>query len=414
MYKGATQVYQSDRFSRSATRNNMSSDPHTQGNGEIALCRRCNGEAATHQIRSDGVCELVPLEAAANIYADQPRKCFVAYVTTKAVKRMETYKIRGSTKVARRLLFPLSFGPSSASLLHILDQHIQGQYTRMNRAAYELVVVHINLYVDPVDRKDADDLLEKYKSRFPRHTYFTLNLEDALLLDGIDWKALNMEEPSQTQNAADRFQTLLGSMSSATSRSDIVSTLLTRLLVDVAKKNECESILFGDSTTRLAEKTLTETAKGRGFSLPWQVSDGASSYGIGFNYPLRDLLKKEIHTFSSLTTPPLTDLVVYQKSSSHTSASSKTTTIDDLMAQYFESVEENFPSIVANVVRTTSKLKSLPGDDTTSCGLCGLPVAKGTDGIYGWGGDQNTSSRPIEESDPHGILCYGCSRSINS
>lgn len=355
-----------------------------------------------------------PLKRLSTFTLTLSRKCFVAYVTTKAVKRIETYKIRGSTKVARRLLFPLSFGPSSASLLHILDQHIEGQYKRMNRAAYELVVVHINLYVDPVDRKDADAMLEKYKSRFPRHIYSTLNLEDALLLDGIDWKALNMEEPSHTQNPADRLQTLLGSMSSATSRSDIVSSLLTRLLVDVSKKNECESILFGDSTTRLAEKTLTETAKGRGFSLPWQVSDGASSYGIGFNYPLRDLLKKEIHTFSSLTSPPLTDLVLYQKSSSHISASSKTTTIDDLMAQYFESVEENFPSIVANVVRTTSKLKSLPDDDTTSCGFCGLPVAKGTDGICGWGGDQNTSSRPTEDNAHHGILCYGCSRSINS
>ena len=87
------------------------------------------------------------------------------------------------------------------------------------------------------------------------------------------------------------------------------------------------------------------------------------------------------------------------------------------MTQYFESVEENYPSIVANVVRTGSKLE-MPkqiGDDD-ACGLCGIPVAKGTDGIYGWGGDQTSANKAAKHGLPaktQGILCYGCSRSIN-
>ncbi|TVY58331.1 Cytoplasmic tRNA 2-thiolation protein 2 [Lachnellula cervina] len=345
------------------------------------------------------------------------QECFCQYVATKTVKRMETYRIRGSTiKAQRKLLLPLSFGPSSSSLLQILDHHIEGQHARMNRSGYELFVVHIDVFLDPADRKDAAELLEKYKSRYSRHTYSSFGLEEALLLDGIDWKALGvprLEEAEFEKPATERLQQLLGSMSSATSGADIASTLLTRLLVDVAKRHDCESILFGESTTRLAEKTLTETAKGRGFSLPWQVSDGASPYGIGFNYPLRDLLKKELVTYTSLTSPPLAELVIFQEKLSNISASSKTTTIDDLMVQYFESVEENYPSIVANVVRTSSKLQSLTGNDNKECGLCGLPVAEGTDGIYGWGGDQNSDSRPAREDGQYGVLCYGCSRSIN-
>ncbi|PMD59053.1 uncharacterized protein K444DRAFT_643761 [Hyaloscypha bicolor E] len=366
-----------------------------------SLCKRCNEENAVQSIRSERVCD----------------KCFSQYVTTKAIKRMETYRVRGSTaKAARKLLFPLSFGPSSASLLHILDQHLQGQYDRMNRAAYELIVLHIDLHLDVADRKDTSELLEKYKSRFPRHTYSSLGLEQALLLDGIDWKALNMPEPPQDisqKSGTERLQQLIGSMPSATSRTDVITTLLTRLLVDIAKRNGCESILFADSTTRLAEKTLTETAKGRGFSLPWQVSDGMSPHGVGFNYPLRDLLKKELVTFSSLAIPPLADFIISHGPSSQISASSKLTTINDLMAQYFESVEENYPSIVANVVRTSSKLQPLTGDETTACGLCGLPVAEGTDGIYGWGGGQNSASRAAKQDGSHEVLCYGCSRSLN-
>lgn len=324
--------------------------------------------------------------------------------------------MRGSTKAPKKLLFPLSFGPSSASLLHILDQHLQGQYDRMNRASYELHVVHIDIFVDDADRKDSAALLEEYKTRFPRHAYSSFGLEDALLLDNIDWKALGLTDPSDDFvhiPGTQKLQALIGSMPSATSRQDVATTLLTQLLVDVAKRNDCESILFGDSTTRLAEKTLAETAKGRGFSLPWQVSDGMSSHGVAFNYPIRDLLKKELVTFTSLTSPPLTDMIVYQNAASHVSASSKLTTIDDLMIQYFESVEQNYPSIVANVVRTSSKLKPMSGDAAAGCGLCGLPVSEGTDGIFGWGGDQNSDPRPVRESSEERVLCYGCSRSIN-
>lgn len=330
---------------------------------------------------------------------------------------METYRVRGSTKTTKKLLLPLSFGPSSAALLHILDQHLQRQYDKMNRAAYELLVVHVDLYLEDADRKNSFELLEKYKARFSRHTYSNFGLEEALLLGDIDWKPLGIARPPSSTSerpGIERLRQFIGSMQSPTSRADVVSTLLTRLLVDLAKRNNCENILFGDSTTRLAERTLTETAKGRGFSLPWQVSDGISPYGIGFNYPLRDLLKKELVTFSSLAIPPITDLIIHQEPSSHISASSKTTTIDDLMAQYFETVEENYPSIVANVVRTSSKLMPLICDDNTACGICGLPVAEGTDGIFGWGGDQNSGSRPARENGHDDVLCYGCSRSINS
>lgn len=280
----------------------------------------------------------------------------------------------------------------------------------MNRAAYELVVIHIEQHVEAADRENTSIILGKYKSRYPRHSYLSIGLEEALSLKDINWDALGISQlPTEEAGkpATESLQQLIGALPSATSRADILSTLLTRLLVDVAKRNDCESILFGDSTTKLAEKTLTETAKGRGFSLPWQVADGNSPYGVGFNYPMRDLLKKELVAFSSLVA--LDDLVTYDKVSSPVSVSSKSTTIDDLMAQYFESVEENYPSIVANVVRTSSKLKPLASESTTACSLCGLPVEEGTDGIFGWGGDQNSSARPTTEN----ILCYGCSRSVN-
>jgi cytoplasmic tRNA 2-thiolation protein 2 len=343
------------------------------------------------------------------------------YVTTKAVKRMESYRARGSiVKAAKKLLLPISFGPSSTCLLSILDGHLQSQIGRRGRMSYEIFPVHVNIQLDYTEdskRSQASIQIEKLKARFPSHTFLSAELNEAIGLE-IDWQVLGLEAP-RDKSIADPgkvgLEQLLRSIPSATSRSDIIFTLLTRLLVDLAKKNDCESILFGDSTTRLAEKTLTETAKGRGFSLPWQVSDGMSPYGVNFHYPMRDLLKKELVTFSGLTSPPLTDLIIYQSLSTAVSVSAKSTTIDDLMAQYFESVEENYPSIVANVVRTSSKLKAPPAAEIPAvCGLCGLPVAHGTDGIYGWGGDQSSDPQTTKvDGSSRGILCYGCSRSID-
>jgi cytoplasmic tRNA 2-thiolation protein 2 len=339
-------------------------------------------------------------------------------VTTKAVKRIETYKSRASAaQVQKKLLLPISFGPSSTSLLSILNNHLQGQLDRMGRTTYTLLLVHVDLEFDGAQREKASAQLEKFKDRFPNHTYLSADITQALNLD-IDWNSLGLEDPANGAfpgSDKTRLDSLFNLISSATSKADVSSTLLTRLLVDMAKKNNCESILFGDSTTRLAEKTLIETAKGRGFSLPWQVSDGMSPYGVNFLYPMRELLKKELLDFSSLTSPPLTDLIIYQAPATEVTTSAKSTTIDDLMAQYFETVEEKFPAIVTNVVRTSSKLKPpVIAETSTYCGLCGLPVAEGTDGIYGWGGDQNSDVRPTKE-DQHdcAVLCYGCSRSIN-
>lgn len=337
---------------------------------------------------------------------------------TKAIKRIETYKEKGPRQAAKKYLVPLSFGPCSTTLLYILDEQLKNQRERMGRTSFELKVAHVDLeFLDEAASSRNKALYASVQERFPTHTYVSLGIEDALSLPTIDWTPLGLNVDDSLPHK-ERLQRLLKSILTATSRADISSTLLTRLLVDTAMKNECTSILFGDSTTRLAEKTLTETAKGRGFSLPWQVSDGASPFGPTMYYPMRDLLKKEIIQFTKLVTdPPLEELIIPERQKTIINTTSKGTTIEDLVTQYFESVEENYPSIVANVVRTGSKLEMPKQDgDEDMCGLCGIPVAKGTDGIYGWGGDQTSANKAAKHGLPaktQGILCYGCSRSIN-
>lgn len=344
--------------------------------------------------------------------------CFVKYVKTKISKRLETNKVRGAfNDPPRSLLLPISFGSSSVALLHILDEQISAQLERSGHASYRIHIVHINeSFVD--ESPKYCDLANPLRERFRSHKFSFLSPEDVfnylpneevIFCDDIP---LALGQKSAANR--DRLNQLLSSLPSATSRVDISNILRSRLLVGFAKENNCNTIVYGDSATRLAEKTLSETAKGRGNFLPWLIADGSSSHDIKVMYPMRDLLRKEVMDYALMVSEPLTPLISLPKSLVPATVSSKTTTIDDLMSQYFSSVEQSYPSIVTNVVRTASKLKLPPFTSASlSCCVCGFPF---TQESGPWGGDQHksTSHKSEKTSQNTRTTCYGCARSIEN
>jgi cytoplasmic tRNA 2-thiolation protein 2 len=318
----------------------------------------------------------------------------------------------------RKLLLPVSFGVSSLTLLHVLDHHLSNQKEKTGRMGFELQVLFVD--TSAVERASPEpQLVSHLKDQFSDHCCITVSLSSILANDSTSGEADLREflpavakADAQPLSAEQRLEYLVKSLPSATARSDVISVLRIRLIAKIAEEKGCEGILWGDCTTRLAEKTLAETAKGRGFSLPWQVTDGESPYGIAFNYPLQDLLKKELVAYANMANPSFSSLIHQSSGSGQPSASSKNTTIDDLMKQYFESVEENYPSIVANVVRITSKLQAPPSQSTGQrCKLCSMPVTNGNFGIHGWGGNQQDSVGTSSELSGNGF-CYGCTRSV--
>lgn len=351
----------------------------------------------------------------------QARDCFLKYVATKVSKRIETNKLRGAFKeTPKTLLLPVSLGVSSVSLMWVLNQQLASQHGRNGKALFKL---HVLFIAHPHSSGNAQchEAFHLLKQRFPSHMYSSIPLEDMFDYDiNIDNEILNIRagNPELTTGNPEltnqeRLEQVLLSLPSATSKADVESLLRLRLVVAFAKRNSCDSVIWGDSTTRLAERTLSEAAKGRGGSLPWLTADGLSPYGVKLSYPMRDLLKKELMAFATMTLPPLTDLIVVTRSSAQVSASSKDTTIDDLMSQYFESVEENFPSIVANVVRTSSRLVApAVKPNEPSCCVCGLPIVMR---FQEWGGNQesvvNNADMAEETVEADGSLCYGCARS---
>ncbi|MCJ1348419.1 cytoplasmic tRNA 2-thiolation protein 2 [Peltigera leucophlebia] len=389
--------------------------PHT------VPCARCQDLKATLIVRTEHLCESVRLLFFYFQLVAEPeyRRCFMKYVTTKAFKRLEGNSVRSAfNEPPKKLLLPISLGVTSISLLHILDEQFLAHLKRSGRTSYILHILYINHSPlnEKIDHRRCIDLL---KERFPLHTYTMLSLEDVFDYElDIEKEILGLQSVTLlTDDKLARLHHLISNLPSATSKADITTILRQTLTVEFAKQHGCQIILYGDSTTRLAERTLSETAKGRGGLLPLLTADGFLSSGLRIAYPMRDLLKKEISTFAAVISPPLTTLICDHGSTGQEYISSRsTTTIDELMSQYFESVEQNFPSIVANVVRTSSKLKApATNSNAPSCNICKLPVVKQS---HHWGGDQNSSLTPSIDVDTtlkHGkAICYGCARSIKT
>lgn len=339
-------------------------------------------------------------------------------MSTKVSKRIEVNKIRGGFNCEpNKLLLPLSLGVSSVALLHILDRSFRARLDNNGRNGYTMHLLFVDENIE-FDDDVNNDTLQCLQQRFPSHLYSIIHLSDVFHYHGDELSgALESKTEGQEKSPLshmERLKRLLSSIPSASSRSDLIATLRRRLIFAFAQRQDCFGIIYGDSTTRLAERTLSETAKGRGGSLPWLTADGTSPTGMKTIYPMRDLLKKELVLYTELAQPPLTSLVRHAKLSIDRPMLSKDTTIDSLMTQYFGSVEQNYPSIVANVVRTSSRLVETPLSTVSRlCSICGLPVENtGRE----WSGTQDSPStanvtvgKPMHNDS---ALCYGCIRIV--
>ncbi|KAM0259421.1 hypothetical protein ACHAQJ_003315 [Trichoderma viride] len=379
-------------------------------------CLRCKAPDAPFELRNVATCQ----------------NCFIDYVDSKTVKRFTALQRenRTSTKPEpRRYVAGLSFGPSSTVLTQILDKSAQFQASRKGSSPFEPLVVHIDTDLShPADAHDtpALRLLAKYRERFPNVSFECVHLSKVLSVETIDWTTIPVaEDGSDVQ----RLQQFFSSLPSVTSRADSLRLFIRHLLLHVAFERSYSALLFGHSTTALASLTLSEVANGRGFSIPWQISDGLftvctyrrtadpasagnpsqedSKMQFPIYYPLREILKHEIITYLG-TTPSIRELIPSLDKAPSSVVSHKDQSIEEVMARYFDGVEGPYSGIVTNVVRTAGKLDRL--ETLQYCRLCGITLDK--EGDSTWAGELGDDPADSSVAPDTGKLCYGCKRSM--
>lgn len=321
---------------------------------------------------------------------------------------MDAFKVRGQDEKTRNILLSFSFGSSSSALLHLLDQQLRTQLDKTGRQGYKLHVLHVE---QPWHKPKLREHMAKIKQCYPSHEYHVHPLEEVFTRE-ID---LPLEIRSLVASLApqERMNGLLSSLSSLSSRADLIAILRFRLTVHIAESLVCQTVAWGDSATRLAERTLSEIANGRGASLTSLTQEGFTFQSVSSLFPMRDLLRKEVVSYATLSLPslmlPLTNDTDPRTKSS---VSARNTTINDLMGQFFESVEESYPSTVTNVVRTSGKLQVIPKSDSAKiCQLCGSAVSQDR----AFGEKEPTASNDVSRSryEVASTLCYGCSHLLH-
>ena len=323
--------------------------------------------------------------------------------------RMSKYKLQKKANGRTpKLLLPLSLGVSSSTLLHIINTDTERQLSKaFVNLGYELNI----LVVDPstIFMPDVkyDHAYEAATRAYPKFTFTRLPLHSIFeyvsdMKEVIHEYAGPNYTDDESRSNEGRLAAFRAAIFTPTSKADLDSVLLTRLVVGYAKSLGCETVVWGDSDTRLAAKTLAGVAKGRGASLTWSVSDGMSPWGVAFDFPLRDLSQSELEQFKSVC-EKLSDIVIPDEPMSD-NVLTKNLSIDELMMRYVRTQGEKYRGVMANVSRTANKLESTAASEDALCALCGGLVGnvKGNTGVtVANQSNDNYSSK----------FCYGCMRS---
>lgn len=344
------------------------------------------------------------------------RPCFLRYADNKCSSGMKQYRMLGDaakTRKQHKHLLPLSFGASSSVLLHMINGQVEHQLAGpLKFTNYDVHVLAVDPSTISPSRPSCEKQFDLVRQHYPRHTYTMIPLHSIFEYDPDISNVLRQVagsgfEDDESKSYRERLDTFRASIPTTTSKDDIDNILLFRLIVAFAQHHGCETILWGDSDTRLAAKTLANVAKGRGASLTWQVRDGPTPWGLEFIFPLRELYRTELEQYAKLV-PSVESIVIPDRSASE-ALSNRDLSIDELLNNYVLTQGIKYPGIMANVVRTVNKLRPAGfTSDQARCILCTSPIEPDSQSLDGAEiTDSNAQNPPLQ-------LCYGCRRSAPS
>jgi len=92
---------------------------------------------------------------------------------------------------------------------------------------------------------------------------------------------------------SDKFRNFFGSVSSLTSKEDLLLKLRYQLLAEIAAKLGCSKVLLGDTETRIAVRVLADIALGKGGELAQNCGFADDRHeDVILIRPMRELLVK--------------------------------------------------------------------------------------------------------------------------
>jgi len=293
----------------------------------------------------------------------------------------EKFKVKfGDDFIPEKVLFPISFGPSSIVLLDILiSLYIEQLKNPRAKLGFELNILYIddssitryeNTYEEIVELVEDRFQLSKYSIKFKKIDINSfINNKTALskvtLLQTFD--TFKIDKDLRSVNS---IKEVLDACPNRASKHDLIQIIKKELIKNFAVVNDCKVILWGHNMSRLAEEVIALTVKGRGAEIYANLTDGVEQYQnweLEHLHPLRDVSQNEINIFMKLQN--LTELILRPKDNID-KLMVKQKTINEIVGDYYKVVDTEYDNIVSTVVKTGAKLVEPKKFDEKYCVLC--------------------------------------------
>lgn len=151
--------------------------------------------------------------------------------------------------------------------------HSQSNMDIYNKKFSKFVIGHID---ESILFMELNDLAPKLSAQFPSFDFVQKHIFDVFADSSyLSYLPTGIKLSSSVGELIDpktRLLSLFDSIKPLSSREELLRHFRLELLVQLARENDCEIIIFGDNSTRIAINTISLTSKGRAHSLPIDVA----------------------------------------------------------------------------------------------------------------------------------------------
>ncbi|EMR10325.1 hypothetical protein PNEG_01581 [Pneumocystis murina B123] len=321
------------------------------------ICGRCKEKESSFFSKSEAFCS----------------QCFIIYIKRKFHKTLESFFKEDISFKNNKALIAVSEGTSLALIKFFSENSDKFKFKRYFNI---LDFIHIEEDGSVKEVSNSSYISEKINEMLPESLFFLINLKNYILNSDenikLFWDKMSdaLLGSQISKESVGSLNDLLSPLSSTTSRMDILKCIRNNIIYNFAEKNGYNVIIFGDTISSIASKIISETAKGRGYSIPWETRGKIKQhlYDIWLLRPMKDILRQEAYYFLEING------IQNIKKFYH-----KATTIDELVDRYFDDLEKNNPSFLFTVAKTSAKLQVPEIKDTKEysnsefCFICQMP-----------------------------------------
>jgi len=360
----------------------------------FSMCMKCKEERAVVVIRvGDPLCTT----------------CFLTYVTHKFRSTLGKSKL---IQANDRVLMALSGGHSSTALIHLVKDALSESAHKRLRFSPGIVCVDESVTL-PSDVEQDYSHIKELADKF-EYPFYLVPVYKGFASEGNN--ACDESDEKDRQEFIKAFE----SISSLTAQQDFLAIRRISLIINTAYRNQYKKIMFGDTSTSLSMKLLSNISLGRGSSIPLDIGVSDNRYpDITIIRPMRELSSKEVAIFNRLRN------ILVRLPKNITTMKSSDSCLQKKTEEFIIGLQTDFPHTVNTVFRTGDKICKNEKFDKCSekCVMCQSPlldtdtlqmltsgerIAEDEAGCCGSSDECASKCFRLTEAEMKSQLCYGC------